>query len=132
MTSPVKSAPPASSSGVELCRIDPTCNMRRFYRLDVTRDLFGGFMLLKQWGRIGTHGRVKAERFGDEESARAALMKHAEIKRRRGYETRHDPREATPVNFIPVRRATDIDRGRTPMPSSLGDDQASHSVNLCS
>jgi len=33
---------------VELRRLDPTRNMRRFCRLDVQPDLFGGFLLLKQ------------------------------------------------------------------------------------
>jgi predicted DNA-binding WGR domain protein len=27
--------------------------MRRFYRLDMQPDLFGGFLLVRQWGRIG-------------------------------------------------------------------------------
>jgi len=27
---------------IELRRIDPACNIRRFYRLDVQPDLFGG------------------------------------------------------------------------------------------
>ena len=45
---------------IELRRLDPTRNMRRFYRLDVQPDLFGGFLLLKQWGRIGAGGRIKA------------------------------------------------------------------------
>ena len=29
-----------------LRRIDPTRNMRRFYRLDIAPDLFGGFLPL--------------------------------------------------------------------------------------
>ena len=32
-------------TAVELHRIDPTQNMRRFYRLDMQPDLFGGDML---------------------------------------------------------------------------------------
>jgi predicted DNA-binding WGR domain protein len=35
---------------VELRRIDPAKNMRRFYRLDVQPDLFGGVLLMKEWG----------------------------------------------------------------------------------
>jgi predicted DNA-binding WGR domain protein len=31
--------------------------MRRFYRLDVQPDLFGGVLLVKEWGRIGAHAR---------------------------------------------------------------------------
>jgi predicted DNA-binding WGR domain protein len=33
-------------NAVELRRIDPAKNMRRFYRLDVQPDLFGGVLLL--------------------------------------------------------------------------------------
>jgi predicted DNA-binding WGR domain protein len=33
--------------------------MRRFYLLDVQPDLFGGVLLVKQWGRIGTQGRIR-------------------------------------------------------------------------
>jgi WGR domain len=40
-------------SAVHLARIDPACNMRRFYRLDVQPDLFGGFAVVKEWGRDG-------------------------------------------------------------------------------
>ncbi len=34
-------------SAVHLCRIDDARNMRRFYRLDIETDLFGGFLLMK-------------------------------------------------------------------------------------
>ena len=71
---------------VELRRIDSAQNMRRFYRLDIAPDLFGGFLLMKQWGRIGARGQIKAERFEDEAPALAALQRHAERKQRKGYE----------------------------------------------
>ena len=70
---------------IELRRIDAAKNMRRFYRLDIAPDLFGGFLLLKQWGRIGARGQIKAERFEDEAPALDALQRHAERKARRGY-----------------------------------------------
>jgi predicted DNA-binding WGR domain protein len=70
---------------LELRRIDATCNMRRFYRLDIEPDLFGGVRLVKAWGRIGTQGRSIAEFHNDEAVAAAAMQKHAERKRRRGY-----------------------------------------------
>jgi predicted DNA-binding WGR domain protein len=70
---------------VELRRIDAAKNMRRFYRLDVQPDLFGGVLLMKEWGRIGAHGRLMAERYDAEAPALAALQRHAERKRRRGY-----------------------------------------------
>ncbi len=77
---------------VELHRIDPAKNMRRFYRLDIAPDLFGGFLLLRQWGRIGAGGRIKAERYDAEAPALDALRRQAERKRRRGYSSDGVPR----------------------------------------
>jgi predicted DNA-binding WGR domain protein len=37
---------------VTLRRVDPSRNMSRFYRLAIEADLFGGALLMKQWGRI--------------------------------------------------------------------------------
>ncbi len=72
------------SAGV-LRRIDETRHMRRFYRLDVPPDLFGIVLLVKEWGRIGARGRMMAERYDTEALAAAALQRHAERKKRRGY-----------------------------------------------
>lgn len=69
---------------VELRRCDPSRNMRRSYRLDIERDLFGGFLLLKHWGRIGTRGRIRAERYENEALAAEALQRQAARKSRRG------------------------------------------------
>ena len=44
-------------------RRDPARNMKRFYRLAVERDLFGTVLLVREWGRIGTLGRVRHLRF---------------------------------------------------------------------
>ena len=74
-----------TAPALELRRIDPARNMRRFYRLDIEADLFGGFLLVRQWGRIGARGRVVAERFDDATLAAAALAQHAARKARRGY-----------------------------------------------
>jgi predicted DNA-binding WGR domain protein len=41
-------------TAIILHRIDPAKNMRRFYRLDVQRDLFGQWCLIREWGRIGS------------------------------------------------------------------------------
>ena len=60
---------------VTLNRVDPSRNMRRFYRLDVQPDLFGGVLLLKQWGRIGARRRIMAERYDDEALAVTTLQR---------------------------------------------------------
>ena len=70
---------------LHLRRIDPACNMRRFYRLSVQRDLFGGAFLIREWGRIGYRGQVLIETHDDEGKAITAFMKLAAVKRRRGY-----------------------------------------------
>ncbi len=74
-------------TAVHLRRIDATRNMRRFYRLDVQPDLFGGVLLVKEWGRIGAQGRTVAERYDDEALAADALQRQAERKKRKGYVT---------------------------------------------
>ena len=70
---------------VLLRRVDDARNMRRFYRLDTQPDLFGGVLLLKQWGRIGTRGRIVDESYASEALAADAKRKQADRKRRRGY-----------------------------------------------
>jgi len=72
-------------TAVHLRRIDDTQNMRRFYYLDIQPDLFGGFLLVRQWGRIGAQGRIVAEHFDSATLAAAALAQHAARKARRGY-----------------------------------------------
>lgn len=70
---------------VDLRRLDPSCNMRRFYRLSIQRDLFGRASLLREWGRIGTRGQSLVETHDDEGRAINALMRLAAQKQRRGY-----------------------------------------------
>jgi predicted DNA-binding WGR domain protein len=70
---------------VHLRRVDPSCNMQRFYRLDIEPDLFGGVRLVKAWGRIGREGRSIAEFYDSEAIAANVMQRYAERKRRRGY-----------------------------------------------
>ena len=72
-------------SPIELRRIDPSRNMHHFYRLDIEPELFAGFLLLKQLGRIGARGQIKAERYDGEALAFLALQLDAVKKRQRGY-----------------------------------------------
>jgi predicted DNA-binding WGR domain protein len=70
---------------VVLRRIEPDKRMARFYSLMIERDLFGTVRLVRNWGRIGTLGRERAEAFDNEFEARTALEALARTKRRRGY-----------------------------------------------
>lgn len=70
---------------IRLCRIDPAKNMNRFYRMVVHRDLFGGASLIREWGRLGSPGKVQMEHHPDEGRAVDALADIATTKRKRGY-----------------------------------------------
>ncbi len=72
--------------GVTLRRIDPAKNMARFYAMEVQLDLFGAIMLMKQWGRLGTSGRIAGEPYASVALAKNALERQAARKRRRGYQ----------------------------------------------
>jgi predicted DNA-binding WGR domain protein len=82
---------------VHLIRIDLGRNMRRFYRLDVQPDLFGGFAVVKEWGRIGARGRMLDELHPTEALAASALERQAKRKRRRGYKEAQVERATVPA-----------------------------------
>jgi predicted DNA-binding WGR domain protein len=71
---------------MHLHRRDPARSMFRFYRLHVVRDLFGGVALLREWGRIGSPGRVRLDPHADEGAALAAAKRLLRAKLRRGYQ----------------------------------------------
>lgn len=71
---------------LHLRREDQTRNMRRFYLMTVQRDLFGGARLVREWGRIGSAGRVQVSHHADEGKAIDALTDIARSKRKRGYD----------------------------------------------
>jgi predicted DNA-binding WGR domain protein len=60
--------------------------MRRFYRLDLQPDLFGGVTLVKEWGRIGRGGQVRSIAFDDQTAALEALEAMRRAKECRGYQ----------------------------------------------
>ena len=70
---------------VHLNRIDPDQHMKRFYRLCLQPDLFGGCTLVREWGRIGSGGRMRCDSHPSEGQAVNALIAMAQAKERRGY-----------------------------------------------
>jgi predicted DNA-binding WGR domain protein len=68
-----------------LHRIDPNLNMARFYRVEVTADLFGERILEWRWGRIGGIGQHRSASFPTNTSAEAAASALIRAKERRGY-----------------------------------------------
>jgi predicted DNA-binding WGR domain protein len=72
---------------MELRKIDPAKNMRRFYRLSVEPTLFGDYALVREWGRIGAkRGQSKEEWLGSESDADDALAKALKYRLGRGYQ----------------------------------------------
>lgn len=72
---------------VTLRKVDPSRNMARFYSLEVERDLFGGAVLVRRWGRIGTAGKIRLDEHRGEGEAHAALQALQAAKRRKGYQS---------------------------------------------
>lgn len=70
---------------IKLRRIDPVKNMRRFYLMTVQRDLFGGATLMREWGRIGSAGKLQQSHYSDEGQAVDELATLAQQKFKRGY-----------------------------------------------
>jgi len=72
-------------STIELRRIDPERNMARFYLMSVQPDLFGGWILMREWGRIGQAGTLRQVPYPTLDEAEAALAKLRKAKLTRGY-----------------------------------------------
>ena len=68
-----------------LHRVCPEQNMARFYALSLQRSLFGEYIVVRLWGRIGRRGQSKTECFQAKTDAERRLTRLADIKRRRGY-----------------------------------------------
>ena len=81
---------------VYLTKIDAARNMARFYALDLQPDLFGGWALVRRWGRIGRGGQVRSVLHEKQEGAAAALERELRRRKRRGYAAAAGSGAATP------------------------------------
>lgn len=72
-------------TAVYLTRIDPGQNMARFYSMSLQPNLFGEWSLVREWGRIGRGGQVKATPYPARTEAEDALEKLRTAKVRKGY-----------------------------------------------
>ena len=69
----------------ELVKLAPAHRQARFYRLEIWPDLFGGFSLAREYGRIGQPGRLQLDPFPEIDTARKAFARIVSRKQRRGY-----------------------------------------------
>lgn len=76
-------------SALVLRHVDETRRMARFYRLDVQPDLFGGWSLVREWGRIGRGGQVRLDPYPTADEASAQLEDLRRAKQRKGYVAAH-------------------------------------------
>lgn len=68
-----------------LRRRHPAQHVSRFYALAVQPDLFGAWCVVREWGRIGSPGRMVVQPFATEAEADAAAAQLRRQKERRGY-----------------------------------------------
>jgi predicted DNA-binding WGR domain protein len=70
---------------IHLERREPARNRQRFHALTVTRTLFDGWALVREWGRIGPPGTVRETWFETETAAIEAGAEVRQRKEKRGY-----------------------------------------------
>ena len=68
-----------------LIKIDTEKKQRRFYSLHLAPDLFGGWSLIREWGRLGAGGTLRIDPFTTEQAAKQALEKIEIGKLKKGY-----------------------------------------------
>lgn len=71
---------------MHLTRTKPEANLRRFYRMELVRGLFGDWGLVREWGRIGRAGQLRTNWFNSEAAAKDARFELHMTKAKRGYE----------------------------------------------
>jgi len=68
-----------------LVKIDASKNQRRFYNLHLAPTLFGGWSLVREWGRLGSGGTVRFDSFVTEHAAQSELETIKKSKMKGGY-----------------------------------------------
>ena len=80
------SAPaPTSPDPVLLTRVNPSCNMHRFYSVALAVGLFGDYGVVRHWGRIGASGQSRTDWYEEACEADRALQDLLRTKRTKGY-----------------------------------------------
>ena len=72
-------------TSLHLVRRDPERHMARFYTLHIVPTLFGGWDLIREWGRIGSPGTLRIDPFETREESERAFLRIEQQKRKRGY-----------------------------------------------
>ncbi len=73
------------SCSITLYHDDAALNKARFYRIDLSTNLWGEQIVERHWGRRGTWGQHRQATFEDSASAVKAMLKTLQAKLARGY-----------------------------------------------
>ena len=73
------------SGPVTLLCVDPAKRKYRFYKMFIAPSLFGEWLLVREWGRIGSPGQVRSDHFANAGAALLALQSLVRDKLKRGY-----------------------------------------------
>ena len=68
-----------------LVKINNEKNQQRFYSLHLAPMLFGGWSVVREWGRMGSGGTLRIDPFSTEQEARDELEKIKAAKQKKGY-----------------------------------------------
>ena len=68
-------------------KVDPSRRMMRFYAIWIAPTLFGEWAMVREWGRVGSPGRLRESWFATEKIANQAGMTLKRRKQARGYKT---------------------------------------------
>lgn len=74
-----------STASIYLERIDRAKNMARYYRLSVVETLFGEWVVVREWGRVGRGGQSCEDVCRSEQQAHDVLAGHLAKRNKRGY-----------------------------------------------
>ena len=72
-------------SSLRLVRRDQEQRMARYYTMHLAPTLFGGWDLVREWGRIGSPGTLRITPFETLEESERALRRIEKQRKRRGY-----------------------------------------------
>ena len=77
-----------------LTRTDPTKKLRRFYLVRIVPTLFGEWSVVREWGRVGSPGTVRAISFGQQQEAQKAEQRSIKRRLAHGYTERETGQSA--------------------------------------
>jgi len=70
---------------IRLTKREAEANKFRFYVMYITKNLFGEWSLVREWGRIGQSGQMRVDWCGSLEEAQSIFEKKRLEKVRKGY-----------------------------------------------